>query len=207
MDFLISYKKILTGSLLVVLSFATFAQTDLVKAFENSYSYEAEGNYARALNVLQAVYQADSYELNLRIGWLYYLSGSISESVAYYSRAIALKPYGIEARLGIAFPLSADGRWDEVLVQYNKILEIDPQNSLTNYRIGLIYYNRKQYERAEAYLEKVVNLYPFDYDSMLLFAWIKFQLGKTREARVLFNKVLMHTPGDPSATEGLGLIR
>ena len=90
---------------------------------------------------------------------------------------------------------------------YNKILEIDPQNTLTNYRLGLIYYNRQNYEKADTYLEKVINLHPFDYDSMLLLAWNKLALQKFREAKVLFNKVLMYSPDDESAKEGLRLIK
>jgi hypothetical protein len=38
-------------------------------------------------------------------------------------------------------------------------------------------------------------------------AWINLQLGKSREARVLFNKVLLYSPGDASALEGLGLLK
>lgn len=182
-------------------------QEALIAAFEESYTLEAAGNHRGAAAVLNQVYQSDSYEINLRLGWLHYQAGSMDESMTFYSRAIALKPYGIEARFGYVLPLSAMGRWDEVAEQYRRILETDPQNSLANYRMGLIHYNRGQFERAESHLEKVVNLYPFDYDSLLLFAWIKFQLGKNREARILFNKVLMHTPGDPSALEGLSLIQ
>lgn len=182
-------------------------QEAIIGAFEESYALESAGNYRQAATVLNRVYQVDSYEINLRLGWLYFQAGSMDESMNFYSRAIVLKPYGIEARFGYVLPLSAMGRWDEVAEQYRRILETDPQNTLANYRMGLIFYNRGQFERAETHLEKVVNLYPFDYDSLLLFAWIKFQLGKTREARILFNKVLMYSPGDPSALEGLSLIK
>jgi len=38
-------------------------------------------------------------------------------------------------------------------------------------------------------------------------AWTSFQQGKYREAKVLFNKVLMYSPDDKSALEGLSLIK
>lgn len=182
-------------------------QDQLGRAFEESYSLEGQGEYRRAAGVLREAYQSDSYEVNLRLGWLYYQAGAMNESIEHYHRAIALKPYGIEARFGLAMPYSAMGRWDDVSALYRRILETDPQNTVASYRLGLILYNKGQYDRAEPLLEKVINLYPFDYDSLLLFAWIKYRLGKTREARILFNKVLLHTPGDPSATEGLSLIK
>ena len=76
-----------------------------------------------------------------------------------------------------------------------------------SYRMGLIYYNLQSHEKADQFLEKVINLYPFDYDTLLLLAWNKFALQKFREAKVLFNKVLMNNPNDSSALEGLKLIK
>ena len=69
------------------------------------------------------------------------------------------------------------------------------------------YEKNKDYTSAYKYFEKVVNLYPFGYDALLMYAWTNFQTGKTREAKILFNKVLMLSPGDTSALEGLGLIK
>jgi len=179
----------------------------LQDAFSKSYQYEYRGNFADAITAIKAVYQEDSYEINVRLGWVTYLAGLFTESSAYYQKAIALKPYSIEAKLGYANPASALGNWDQVIAQYNDILGIDPQNTTANYRMGSIYYGRKDYGKAEKYLEKVVNLYPFDYDSNILFAWTCLKLGKLREASVLFNKVLLIKPADSSALEGLGLIK
>jgi tetratricopeptide (TPR) repeat protein len=156
---------------------------------------------------MKTIYQADSYEINLRLGWVTYLAGLFTESSAYYQDAIKLKPYSIEAKFGVVYPASALGNWEQVITQYNDILTIDPQNTLANYRMGSIYYGRKDFVKAEKYLEKVVNLYPFDYDSMVLYAWTNLKLGKTREAQVLFNKVLLIRPKDVSALEGLALIK
>lgn len=198
------------SSLFIFSSFTLFSQTNymtLQEAFGKSHLYESRGNFTDAISVLKSVYQEDSYETNLRLGWITYLGGLFTESTAYYQKAIKLKPYSIEAKLGFANPASALGNWDKVMSQYNEILTIDPQNTIVNYRMGSIYYGRKDYAKAEKYLEKVVNLYPFDYDSMILFAWTNYKLGKLREAQVLFNKVLLNKPNDTSALEGLSLIK
>ena len=79
-------------------------------------------------------------------------------------------------------------------------------NTTANYKLGSIYYGNENYTDALKYFEKVVNLYPFDYSSLLMYAWTNLKLGKTREAKVLFNKVLMNKPGDESATDGLNAI-
>jgi tetratricopeptide (TPR) repeat protein len=181
--------------------------TALSKAFDSSYTYERNGFYDQAAKVIQQRYDAASYEINLRLGWLSYLAGKFPESADYYQKAILLQPYAIEPRLGYALPASSLGNWNEVLAQYNKILEVDPMNTYVNYKIGMIYYYREQYDIALVYFEKVANLYPFDYDSTIMYAWTSYLLGKTREAKILFQKALLMRPGDESATTGLRLIK
>lgn len=198
---------ILTIILSGTLSMGANAQDKIIDAFKQSYSLEKTENFKGAIESLRAVYQSDSYELNLRLGWLTYLAGQIQESIDYYSKAVSLKPYAIEPKLGLVLPLSVQGKWNEIEEIYQKILQIDPNNSLVNYRLGLIYYNRGNFDKADPHLEKVVNLYPFDYDGLILLAWNKLNLQKSREAKVLFQKVLMNNPDDASALEGLKLIK
>jgi tetratricopeptide (TPR) repeat protein len=196
--------------LLLFLALQSGAQSNVKQvqdAFSRSYTSETAGSYKDAITALKSVYDENSYEINVRLGWLNYLAGNYTESVTYYTKAMKLKPYAIEAKLGYAYPASALGNWDQVMIRYQEILKIDPQNTLVNYRMGQIYYGKNDFVTAEKYFEKVVNLYPFDYDSNISYAWTEFKLGKFREAQVLFNKTLMIRPNDKSAMEGLGLIK
>ena len=195
--------------LLLLLAVTTSRAQDfkpLMEAFKASYALEADGEYADAIKKLKEQYAEDSYEINLRLGWLNYSNGNFTESSAYYKRAIGLSPYAVEARFGYVYPLSALGNWGIVKQQYEKILEIDPNNTLANYRMGMIFYSGEDYAAALKYFEKVVNLYPFDYDGTIMFAWTQLKLGKLREAEVLFQKALLIRPDDESAREGLQLL-
>lgn len=184
------------------------AQTDeTVQAFSESYSLEAVGNYAKAIDVINQLYDENSYEMNLRLGWLYYNLGNYFESKIRYDKAMNLMPYAIEAKLGYVLPVSAMGNWDEVVKTYEKILEIDPMQSVVNFRMGAIFYERKEYDKARKFCEKTVNLYPFDYDSVILLAWINYQKGNLREAEVLFKKSMLIKPSNASAEYGLSLIK
>lgn len=205
MEFL---KKIFIVLTLTIAVNAVNAQDSekIIDAFKKSYEMEEKGEYNQALSELKSVYNEDSYELNLRIAWLSYQSGKFNESTAFYNKAINLKPYAIEARFGITYPLSALGKWNQIINQYKKILEIDENNTTANYKLGSIYYSRKKYDLAEKHFMNVINLYPFDYDSLLMLAWTKLQQGQNGKAKVLFNKVLMYNPDDESALEGLELI-
>jgi len=201
-------KRITLGLLLSILvSGMVQAQSGVVEAFSKSYMFEKEGKNKEALAALKEVYNENSYEINMRLGWLAYLSGQFTESIAYYNNAISKYPLSVEARLGFVLPLSAISKWDQIISQYDKILSVDPNNTLVNYRLGVIYYEKKQYDKAESYLKKVINLFPFDHDSLLMLAWVKYQQGDYNQARLLFNKTLMAKPDDASAQEGLELVK
>lgn len=202
-------KKVLIA-IAVILAFNTIhAQTtqSIQAAFVKSYESEQAGNFTAAINALKTVYKADNYTINIRLGWLYYNAKQYSESIKYYEKSISLKPYAIEARFGAVKPLSAIESWDKVKLQYLEILKIDPQNTVANYWLGVIYYNRKDYANATKLFEKVVNLYPLDYDSVIMLAWSKLNSGKAADAKVLFNQALILRPNDSSALSGLKLIK
>jgi tetratricopeptide (TPR) repeat protein len=175
--------------------------------FVKSFEAEKSGNYTAAITPLKSIYKADSYIINIRLGWLYYLAKQYSESIKYYEKSIALKPYAIEARFGCVKPLSAIESWEKVKANYVEILKIDPQNTIANYWLGVIYYNRKDFVSATKLFEKVVNLYPLDYDSVIMLAWSKLNTGKSADAKVLFNHALILRPNDSSALSGLKLIK
>ena len=214
MDILKSISKVL----LFVFAFAFVSQInaqtvapksgdDVATAFKESYMYEAKSQFADAINSLTKVYDSKIYEINLRLGWLYYLNKQYQESVQYYQNAVSLMPYAIEPKLGLAFPLAASEDWTKVADTYISILSIDPNNTQVSYKLGLIYYYRPDYAEALKCFEKVVSLYPFDYNGNLMLAWANYQLGKTHDAEVLFNKVLLINPDDKSAFEGLSLLK
>lgn len=206
--------ELLRKIFLMIITSTFFVSTgfsqDFIKkkdAFQKSYTEESAGNYPAAINALKALYDEKSYELNLRLGWLSYLSGSLQESRVYYNKAVALMPYSVEAKLGLVYPLAALGNMNEVIAQYEEILKITPNYSLVLHKLGLIYYGKGDYETALKYFDKVVNLWPFDYESLTMLGWTYFKLNNTREARVLFQKALLNTPNGASALEGLSLMK
>ena len=207
MEFL---KRALALVIILIFSATVSKAQDFIKkkdAFQKSYIQEATGEYLAAIASLKEVYDEKSYEINLRLGWLTYQSGSFTESKAYYNNAVTLMPYSLESRLGLVNPLAALGNWTEVLSQYEKMLDISPNNSIVLHRLGLIYYGKGDFETARKYFDKVLNLYPFDYDALTMSAWTYLKLQNLREAKILFQKALLNTPNGTSAVEGLDLLK
>lgn len=197
-------KRILILSAILLSGTFVFAQDEMLKsAFVKSYADEAKQNYTKAIQDLKEVYSEKSYEINLRLGWLSYAAGQHNEAINYYTKAINIMPYAIEARLGYVYPASALNNWEKVIDQYNAILKRDPQNSTVLYRLATIYYNRKEYNSALKYFQSLVDLYPFTYDGLIMLAWTNAMMGHSKEANILFNKVLLLSPTDTSAAEGL----
>ena len=182
------------------------ADTALVKAFENSFIHEKSRNYAKAIDDFKGKAIDASYEANLRLGWLLYCAGAYDSSILYYKKAAMLMPYSEEAKFGLVMPLAAQGSWDRVIDAYKAILTASPNNTMANYRMGMVYFGRGDYEKALPYFQKLTELYPFDYDGLLMYAWTNLKLGKTREAQALFDKVLLRSPRDTSALHGLQLL-
>ncbi|WP_295721140.1 tetratricopeptide repeat protein [Mucilaginibacter sp.] len=198
-------KKTFIAVFLILLVIRLQAQTNVVlqKAFHNSYANEQNKNYIAAINDIYPYLSDNSYEVNIRLGWLHYLNKNYTASQSYYQKAISIKPGAIEAKFGYVKPLSFLQSWDKVLEQYLAILRIDPQNAQANYWAGVIYYNRKQYDAAIRCFKVVVTLYPFDYDGNHMLAWSSLMTGKKADAKPLFERALIIKPADASSTDGL----
>lgn len=191
------YYTIVLASLMV-LTKPLGAQGSAELAFSKSYSFEYDKQYAKAIEAMTAL-NSDAYEVNLRLGWLYYLNKDYPKSETFYKKAIASEPSSVEARFGIVLPLAALGNWNAVLAHYLDILKIDPNNSIANYRIGYIYYSRKDYANAMIHISKVIKMYPFDYDSNLLAGKVMMAQAKNAEAKKYLGKAIEYNPQSEEA--------
>ena len=99
----------------------------------------------------------------------------------------------------------SSGNWimfvgaDDILLP-NSIKEIFQFISLNNV-------NEIDYISAKKYFDVSLNLFPFNYNNLLMSAWTNYFLGNKNEASVLFNKTLLCSPNDKSDLEGLSLIK
>jgi len=181
-----------------------------VPAFASSIDAEKRGDYAEAIKQLAAIYpeHKDNYLMNLRLGWLHYLSREYEESGKYYNAAIDISARkSIEAFLGLTLPMAALERWDGVESAYRSILALDANNYTANLRLGQIYLNRGEYAKAQPLLDKAHTFYPGEYEANLSLGWTHYYMGDRPKARLLLTTALMLVPGDSLALKGLDLAR
>lgn len=177
--------------------FSSKAQNgELLNAFQKSYTHENNHDYTKSIASLENVYSKyqTNYEVNLRLGWLYYLASNFNDAVKYYSKAVDLKPLALEAIYGNILPVLAQGKYSEVISLANKALSIAPNDSRAEYYLGVVSYYQKDYTKSERFLEKALNKYPFDIDINLMLGWTKFALGKKNEAKALFYVAQRNSP-------------
>ena len=73
-------KPILMTSIFCLATFFVLGQTIEQKAFAQSYIYEKEEQYVKAIQAIEAVLDDKSYAHNLRLAWLHYLQSNFQKS-------------------------------------------------------------------------------------------------------------------------------
>ncbi len=192
-------KKFILLFFIGAISIQSFGQEigeHVISAFGQSYTAETSKEYDKAIGYIKAVYNENIYEINLRLGWLYFSKKDYTQATAYYKQAMKVRPASIEALLGFVNAAAALQKWEDVFAAYQKILVLDPNNSLVNYRIALMYFYRKDYTNAEKHLQRVCEHYPFDYDSVLLMAQVKLASGKLTESKSYYQRALLCNPSN-----------
>lgn len=199
--------KSILSILFVVTASSSFSQrtfNEKLTAFSSSYEKEYTYDYDNAILSLEKAYVENSYEMNLRLGWLYYLKTDYTKSISFYKKALAQNPNSIELKLMIVNPLSYLGNWDDIVAIYESILKNDDKNYTVNYRLALIWYNRKKSSQALTYIKKIQPLYPFDYELNLLSGKINIALGNITDAKISLQQAILY---NPTATEPVELIK
>jgi len=193
--------------LIIFLSFNAYSMDyeDIKRSYYRSYQYEKIGNYDNAIKALSFVYNEypDSYTVNLRLGWLYYLAKKFANSIFHYEKAIKAAPYSIEAKLGYTLPLLAQQKFNDVEKVCYQILNIDYYNYYGNLRLAYALRIQKKYKIAIEVASKILAIYPTDVNFLTELAILKYLTGKKEEAKKLFKDILILDPENITAKEYL----
>ncbi len=174
------------------------SSTAMREAFANSYRYERSQNYADAINALM-VLKEKGYLYELRMGWLYYLTGNFANSRQHYQAAITAAPAAIEPRLGMMLPLMAQLRYDEVEAVAKPVLMSDPNNFTANLRLCMVLRYQQKNAQALEIASRMLRLYPTDLNFLAEQGLLQAAEGETEAAKKTFGVVLTLDPENVSA--------
>ncbi|MBI4870691.1 MAG: hypothetical protein HY814_03900 [Candidatus Riflebacteria bacterium] len=195
-------------ALLAVASCAAAEPTEgqIRESYYRSYSYEHALNYSDAIKALLVLRDAypKGYTVNLRLGWLYYASGSHANALKHYEAAMKALPAAVEPKLGYLLPLLATSRYQEAEAAARQILQVDPANFLGNLRLVQTLRYQEKFEAAAQIASGMLVLYPTDVGFLVELALCKVGLEDAATAKSLFFDVLILDPENVVAKQQLG---
>ncbi len=194
---------------LFILSILFWSQTILAddnsaqikKAYYQSYHYEQIENYNTAINAMLPVLAAypKGYTVNLRLGWLYYLSNHYANSMRHYITAIKTAPDSIEARLGLILPQLAQERYSQAEQTAYQIINKDYANYYANLRLIITLRKQGKSDLALDIAKKMLAYYPSDKLFLEQLGLIYKEQGNQAKAILVFAELLILDPENVNA--------
>ncbi|MBP7652825.1 tetratricopeptide repeat protein [Candidatus Dependentiae bacterium] len=94
----------------------------------------------------------------------------------------------------------------EAMQYFQKAIEIDQNNVLAIFNMGIIYIDREEQELAMKQFERVLEIKPDDYKSLCNLGGIYYKLGRYREAFDILNRAISINPNDLNSLQNLKLL-
>lgn len=124
-------------------------------------------------------------------------SGSLMERLALLNKALALKPDALNVIACKAYLYREDERWDEAIICYKKMLEIEPENAFANENLGFLLFEKNHYQEALVCFERLNQVRKNDYScEMLGRCYLEF--GRWQEALSCFKESIFLNPQEAS---------
>ncbi len=198
------YIFIIVSIIAILLNTKSFTLTNeqIKKCYYKSFELEKKQQYAKAIKALMPIYKIypNTYTVNLRLGWLYYLRKNYKNSEYHYQKASNAIPTAIEPLLGLTLPLLAEEKWKEAEQICYRILKKDFYNYYGNLRLCFALRMQKKYQLAETIARKMLTLYPTDLLFLRELGLNLYLSNKKKEAYRIFQNILILSPKDPIAS-------
>ena len=134
----------------------------IIQSYYNSYQHEKNQEYKKAIHDLKPVYLSypNTYTVNLRIGWLYYLNSNNSNAIERLTKALSLSPSSIEPLAILVLVYFKKSNWTKVEELCAKIQKIDYYNINANYWYSYALKMQRKYGLAITVNRKMLAVYP-----------------------------------------------
>ena len=140
-----------------------------------------------------------AYAVELRLGWLYYLSTNHIVSAEHYRAASDVAPRAVEPRLGLLLPLLASSRFIEAEFTAREILREHQTHYLAHRRLATALRWQQKLGEAGKVLTHALKLYPSDAALLAELGLVKAEQKELATARALFNEALTLDPDNDLA--------
>jgi tetratricopeptide (TPR) repeat protein len=131
-------------------------------------------------------------------------SGLYEKSIAYYKKALALKPNDTLILHNLAINLLHAGRRSEAIARFRKALRYKPNDPKTLRHLGFAFAESGQYDNAITFYTKSLHIDPDDAQTHKWIGFACIDSGKLEQAIHHFEKVVALVPDDAFAYDSLG---
>ncbi|MBF0351561.1 MAG: tetratricopeptide repeat protein [SAR324 cluster bacterium] len=169
--------------------------------YNRSYQYEQAQDYGNAIKALSEVQKEypDTYTINYRLGWLYYLGKDYTSSLLHYDRAIKALPTSLDALSGAAITLIAQQKWSQSEERLRTLVKMDRYNFTGNLNLAYVLRMQKQFEKGQKIILKMLELYPTNVVLLTESAMNYVDSGNMSAALALFTDIGLLDPQNPTA--------
>src|SRR6478609_4043993 len=93
-----------------------------------------------------------------------------NSKIEQLKQALLFSPNNIPLKLLLAQSLVDALNYEEALVQYKEVLQIEPKNPEATYNLALLYFNKQQYSTALVILEETIDIYNAPINHVVLYS-------------------------------------
>jgi len=185
----------------VISSISLFSELnfkDIKNSYYESYEHETVGKYTKAIRDLEDIYNhyKETYTVNYRLGWLYYLEKNYANSLLHLEKALTIVPSSVEVLNTMMLVYSAQLDWGKVEEIGLTALKISSYDINANYWYSIALTNQKKYEDAVKINRKMLSIYPVSINFLRQLGINLFYLSKYKEALNNLEAVIILNPDE-----------
>jgi len=192
--------------LLILLTSSLFSATltDYQTNYLKSFTLEENKKYNDAISLLEEIYPKYKYdyEINLRLGWLKYLTGNNKDSIEYLKNANNINKNAIEPLNMILLPYTALKDIKNVKKYASIVIKKSSANYYAHIRLAYAYFSLKKYKKALYQYKILISYYPSNTDVKLGLAATYLKLKDFINAQKYYLEILKVSPYHETAYNG-----
>lgn len=159
--------------------------------FWRAMFYKDQDKPAEAIQDLQKAVEIDPqyYQSTMMLAQMYARKGD-TKALEYFDKAAKLDSTSSEAMYAKSMFLQENGKIDQAITNYQKLIEQDPQNKDAFYNLGYIYYNQNELKKAYQHFDLATKMDPVFAKAYYMRGLCAEKMGKANEAKNDYNKAI-----------------
>lgn len=104
------------------------------------------------------------YKAHFKLGICYYQKGQYDREIAEYRKCVALNANYAPAQLNLGHAYLARDMLEEARDAYQRVIDLEPDNPVALYNLGLLEYDLAEFDRSHDYLDRFLQVHKEEED-------------------------------------------